>query len=687
MEDKTASIDKNISNDPSKDKKIDGIFGVIKKSIPLVPKPKSVWTTKNIVSAKKKTSGNSARRLIVATVLAIFVFAFLPIRLLTLSSSLSTKAENSTKQIEKIIDLTTKNDYETIPQKLDTLYREISSIDKDLKSAGQNNFFIAQFVLTQDTITDKENVFYAIKQLTEFALAISPDLITIEKNIPDFLFDEEKNNTDFLIALNNLSSNMTKNKNLLLGAKQRLSRVSDNDQRIKTIGEKLQKISAQYDDLALLVKKSPQILGKDLDRKYLLMLQNNTELRPTGGFIGSYGILTLRDGKIKNIFIDSVYNPDGQLGKEITPPDPLKKITDNWAMRDANWSPDLPTSSKYLIDFYEAEGGFTPDGIIYMDTQPFIDLLNSTGPIWLASYDLTVDGENFVSLIQYKTSIDYDKSSQNPKRFLADLAPALIEKISTLDDNGKKNIYNLLQKNIREKHIQFFSTDKETEQSMKNLGLGGSIYDGEGDYFSYINANIGGMKTNQEITESISHKIYVSTMGKTIHRVDITRRHYGNYEWPSGINYSYMRFYVPKNSKILAINNFDNPEYIKKGIDGMLYQESNAPKINLKDIYIGEEKDKKVIGLWQVLSPQEEKIAAIVYEEPGSIWKALTNNSYQIYLQKQAGTLPQKTNVQIQGPIFSKPKLINEDITEDQNGRILSFDFDLDRDKSIQIDF
>ena len=181
--------------------------------------------------------------------------------------------------------------------------------------------------------------------------------------------------------------------------------------------------------------------------------------------MGSYGIVTLRDGKIKKMTVDSIYNPDGQLLEKIEPPAPLKKITDNLAMRDSNWNPNFPDSAKLITQLYEKEGGFTPDGIIATDTNVFLDLLALTGPIEIEKYGLEINRENFVKTTQYKTSVDYDQTVNNPKMFLADFAQIFIEKVFSLEKEKQlENLYKEKTKLFKEIYKQINPIVKESKK-------------------------------------------------------------------------------------------------------------------------------------------------------------------------------------------------------------------------------
>ncbi|MFA5318027.1 MAG: DUF4012 domain-containing protein [Patescibacteria group bacterium] len=111
------------------------------------------------------------------------------------------------------------------------------------------------------------------------------------------------------------------------------------------------------------------LLFEEQEQVYLILLQNNTELRPTGGFIGNYGILKIKEGRITSLYIDDIYNLDklAEEKLEIIPPEPLRKYfnRERWFLRDINWSPDFSISAHRAWAMYLLEGGQEKiDGII-----------------------------------------------------------------------------------------------------------------------------------------------------------------------------------------------------------------------------------------------------------------------------------------------------------------------------------
>ena len=685
---------KNFSKEQSDAKKsIDGIFFSSEKNNEQSSKPKRITLQKiksPEVSGNKDKSRLSKKSLILISIFIIFALSVIPIKIIDTTYTIKAKANNTIDNLNDFYNSIKNNDLTEAKKELTLIKKNTDYIKEELNNLGQKNVFISHFIPIKDSTINNENILDFISSFSEIGLALIDNIFSFTNtNVEDI--NSNENNELFFKNIKDLNVNLKAKVEDFENLKESLDLIdleklnAYEKKYLEEISERIKDIDEYYYLMIDITEKLPSLLGKNFDKKYLLLFQNNTEIRPTGGFVGTYGILTVRDAKIKDIFIDSIYNPDGQISKNIIPPLPLQKVTSYLAMRDANWDPNFPDSAKNISNLYEIEGGFTPDGVIAFDTKPFIDLLDLVGPIKLEGYDVEMNKDNFISETQYKTSIDYNPADQNPKKFLSDFAPLLLEKTLSLKEESQKKLFEILIKNIEEKHIQFFSSDNVIENIFTVLNAGGNIKDTSGDYFAYVNANIGGMKTNGEIEEKINHKVNINTDGSIIHKVEIKRRHNGSYNWPSGINYSYIRFYLPAGSKVLEIENFEKEDSIKKDkISNMLYLQENAPKVKVSDLDVSQEHNKTVVGIWQVIKPEEEIISSITYQLPFKIDTRKSAEKYTLLIQKQAGVISQETNINLEVPSnFDIEPTLSVNGSSKRN--VFSDSFDLVKDEQIGV--
>ncbi|MBU3901057.1 DUF4012 domain-containing protein, partial [Patescibacteria group bacterium] len=282
-----------------------------------------------------------------------------------------------------------------------------------------------------------------------------------------------------------------------------------------------------------------EFLGHERAKKYLLIFQNNSEARATGGFIGTYGVADIDEGQLKNLFIDGIFNLDGQLYEKVIPPRPIQKISTAWSTHDANWFADFPASAKKVMSFYEAAGGATTDGVISLTPTVIERLLTLTGPIDLPQYGVALDQNNFLDVTQYKVEKDYDKQLNQPKKILADFAPLFLDRLWQIWPDKGEAIVKILADALAEKHILFYFTDPALAKAFVEQGWAGEILSTEKDYLSVINTNINGFKTDKVIDQKIYHTANVQADGSIIDTVKIARSHLGGksqYDWYNKVN-------------------------------------------------------------------------------------------------------------------------------------------------------
>lgn len=397
-----------------------------------------------------------------------------------------------------------------------------------------------------------------------------------------------------------------------------------------------------------------EFLGGNGPRKYLFLLQNNQELRATGGFIGSYGLLDVNDGVVRRFFLDGIFNPDGQLKENIVPPQAIQKISAAWSLHDSNWFPDFPVSAEKAIFFYEKTGGPTVDGVITLTPTIMQKLLAVIGPITLPQYGLTVDADNFIPVVQEQVEVKYDKAENQPKKVLADLSVSLLEKVFAFQDRATLyKVAEALLEGLNEKQMLLYMRHPETQALIDEAGWSGRVLPAGKDYASVIHTNINGYKTDGVIDEIIRHKVEISENGSIVDTLSVTRTHHGGqtpYDWWNRVNSDYMRVYVPRGSKLLSAKGatWEFPpaplDYTAIGFrrDTDVEREEQLIVIDEKSgTRVYQDAGKTVFANWVYVSPQESVTVEYRYLLPFTLdvnkWHGDVD-SYAVLYQKQSGS-------------------------------------------------
>jgi hypothetical protein len=396
------------------------------------------------------------------------------------------------------------------------------------------------------------------------------------------------------------------------------------------------------------------ILGGNGPRKYLFLFQNNQEMRATGGFIGSYGLLDINNGHVRNFLIDGIFEPDGQLKEKIIPPVPIQKISQAWSLHDSNWWPDFPRSAKKAMVLFEKTGSPTVDGVIAVTPEVMKKFLEITGPINLPEYDVTLDAENFVEKTQYEVEVDYNKEENRPKKILSDLAPLVLEKIFNAEDlDTILKTLKTIEGGLAEKHILIYSDNKKIQEIISGLGWSGEIKETAKDYVSVINTNINGYKTDGVIAEKIEYEAEIQDDGSVIGNLAITRKHNGGdtaYFWWNEVNADYI-------SVEGQTRESDNPpvEYDKLGFKRDEDLESEEKDIEIdagSGTRIYKDSGKTVFANWVYVSPKETVTIKYRYILPFNILSGGNSdaNSYSLLAQKQSGSMGSEFSSKITFP-------------------------------------
>lgn len=377
-------------------------------------------------------------------------------------------------------------------------------------------------------------------------------------------------------------------------------------------------------------------------KNVLIVFQNNNELRASGGFMGTIGNAKLTNGSIDSLSIRSVYDWDGQLKEKILPPQPLYSVNDRWYLRDSNWFASFPQSAARISALYEKEGGETPDLIVMMTPEVILDMLERTGPIELPQHNITLTKENFIEKTQEATSVTYDKVINQPKQFLADFFPMLMQKLGSNEEKGGVMAFlEIFQQNLYKKQIILYSRDASIQKNILDFNWGGELKGTDRDYLSIVNSNLGGTKTDRAMQRTTELKSSIADDGTITNTLSYTIKN-PLPKNPGLSNKSFLRVYVPENSQLISTEGFSNEIQLPR-IDPAGYTLDNQVQIwqkyVIQDIntgtYTGIEANKTWFGNWVEVEGGETKTIVITYTLP---FKLGNIDRHSLLIQKQPGT-------------------------------------------------
>ncbi len=443
------------------------------------------------------------------------------------------------------------------------------------------------------------------------------------------------------------------------------------------------------------------ILGADGAKRYLVIFQNNAELRPTGGFIGSFALVDVEDGKVEKMEVPGggSYDLKGSLSLRLSSPQPLHLINPRWEFQDANWYPDFPASARQLSLFYGKAGGPSVDGVIAVNATLMEKLLAAIGPVEMPEYDKVITSQNFFFETQKEVELDYDKEENKPKKFIGDLAPKVLQRVIDADRETMVKLAGSLEQALAQKDLQFWFSDEDTQARIAALGWGGEIRQTAGDYLYVVHTNIAGQKTDLAMKDDIEHSAKVLPDGTAIVTLTLKRTHGGQKgALFSGVrNVDYVRFYVPKGSTLVEASGFapPDPKLFKiapedVGEDAAIAEQERGSRTDrASGTRVSEESGKTVFGNWIQTDPGQTSVVTVVYQLPpgtvriteedrgrlSSLYERLgdgpvTHLDYVLTVQKQSGANPAAFTSSVDLPRGYYVASQSPARTEDERGRL-----------------
>lgn len=430
------------------------------------------------------------------------------------------------------------------------------------------------------------------------------------------------------------------------------------------------------EDLVSLSQSIQTVFGGDDFRRYLVLFQNNHELRATGGFVGSMAIIDVQKGKIINVEVPGggPYDLKGQLGVYLKPPTPILLTNGRFEFQDANWWPHFPASAEKLSKFYEMARGSTIDGVIAINATVFEKVLGVMGPLQNEEHGVTLSSENALSTLQQKVEKDYDKEKNTPKAIIGDVFNDVRSQLSALDASKALQLLSVLHGSLSDKDIQVYMKDASVEKDLRDFGWTGEIITSTSthDYMMVVQSNLQGQKSDAKIEQTIEHQASIDNDGSVIDTVIIRRKHTGSpgEEFYGSANISYLRVYVPQGAELLDAGGFTYPPEDAFHVSEKWYEEDAEVEGLEKELgthaktgtRIYEGFGKTIFGNWVITPAGETSEAYVVYKLPFSVvakeqftkpqdWKQKLlgvhlkeTSSYQLLAQAQSGVKSQFTS-------------------------------------------
>ena len=430
---------------------------------------------------------------------------------------------------------------------------------------------------------------------------------------------------------------------------QRLSAVQENlIQRLETVRPLIPAVRKLLDIAPLL----PELIGYEGEKHYLILLQNNHELRATGGFITSVGRLTLEDGRIKQLFFADSHKIYNENSEYPWAPPPMQQYmgVDLMFLRDANWSPDLPTAAQIIRSIYLQDRNVAIDGVVTLDLHAVKLLIDALGPLEIDNVSEPLTGENVmeqIKILWHEPPQTGDTAEDagfgvwwhQRKSFI----PALVKSVQAQLSAGNVNYARVAAASLvglNARSIQVWLTHEQVAEQLAAFQWDGGLHPTpEIDFLTVVDSNLGYNKVDAVLERSLEYSIewpetqerpaiatarlhYAHPIARAEHVCDTTPRYGETYDdMAARCYFNYVRLFVPAGSQLIKA-------------EGVEFGSISSRR--------GEKRTQVLAGYFQ-LEPGQEKTVLFQYELPSHI----TEENYQLQVQRQSGTAPLQLSLDI----------------------------------------
>lgn len=408
------------------------------------------------------------------------------------------------------------------------------------------------------------------------------------------------------------------------------------------------------DEAQPLIKVLPSLLGESEEKKYLVLFQNDKELRPTGGFITAYSVFRIDKGVIHIDRSDDIYKLDDSIVGKPKAPAPILKYLPKVStlnLRDSNLSPDYIESMKTFQELYEnASAKVDVDGIIALDTHVLVstikildDSVTASGVTFTTKEDPRCKCPQVIYVLEDNISRPVNYVKEDRKGLIGSLMYAIMEK--SLSSSPKiywGPLFQTMLTQVNEKHVIFYLYDKEAQKGIESLNAAGKILPFEGDYLHINDANFGGQKSNLFVKQGVESKYTIEKDGSIIRTVTIN---YNNPQPPSDCSLErgglclnavlrdWVRVYVPKGSELI---------------------ENKGSQVKVSTY---EDLGKTVFEGFLTVRPLGKATYMLSYRLP---FKLKKNSPLPVLIQKQPGTNDNQYKVVVNGKTVEEFPLLTD---------------------------
>jgi hypothetical protein len=483
-------------------------------------------------------------------------------------------------------------------------------------------------------------------------------------DIPVMLATLEAAQPTFAIAQENVSQALT--------AYEQID-VASLSPKTKPLLEKIEPYLPFLSDGISALPAIPKIAGAEPygPQTYLIMLQNEDEIRATGGFITAVATVTIDNGEIIAFKVEDSYSVDKR--GQIYPPPPWQieayMGAPIWVLRDANWSPDFPTTATWIEHLYAYHSAHSVDGVIAIDQEVLRLLLKAVGPLQLETSSEPITAENIVDFMRASrgegvTAAEWQEVWDERKNFMAPLAGALLNKLQDSSDVSWAAVAQAGLQALDERHLLIQLDDPVAAALLAARGWDGALRPSVGDYLMVVDSNIGFNKANVVLQSAITYQVDLQDLTNPTATLTVSQQNnantgepcqpgsYHTHDYQHLIHrcyWNYLRVYTLDETEVISAVPIEIPgEWL---LSGNLVP-AGFDVLDNQGIVSENPDGLQAYGSLLVVPTQEKKQIEFGLSLPPAViqLEEQAEYVYNLHVQKQPGTQAHPITIQISFP-------------------------------------
>jgi hypothetical protein len=450
----------------------------------------------------------------------------------------------------------------------------------------------------------------------------------------------------------------------------------------------------------------PELMGHEAPRRYLVMAQNEDELRATGGYISGAGLIEVDNGRIVKMEFQDASLVDAWGGPSVltkpygAPPKALSDfmLLDLFLFRDANYWPDFTVSAEKAMDLYSYGQDIAPlDGAVAIDQQFIKLLLSGTGPVFVPDSGEVISENNAIASLQDAWSLE--EGLANRKAFLGTFAVAIHNRLENeLWTVDPVTFAQAIGAAVQNKHLQLYVRDPQVSPVLAEVGWDGHLEPATNhDSLMIVDSNVGYNKANIFIERKTTYHVRLAEDGSGQADLSVTHLHTaedtGEPCWQSTLQeyedgepyqaladkcyWNYLRVYVPENSQLIS-----GPQHVVPGdtwFGGYDWDKPTEVSAELPGF--------STFANFMLVPRDSELTSQYRYQLPATITQ---NNGrmqqYQLHLYRQAGAPVYPVQVAVTLPDGAQLVSAAPEPTAQESDTV-HFTVDLDSDQVLTINY